>query len=542
MLRWACVDSSECTGKMCPLFQSCHYYRERSRVSSAKLVICNYHYLFSDMQSDAEMLPPTARVIIMDEGHEVSDIARDFQEQTYHMDVYNNLIQQLVQNAEKVNPFAHDSEALLVDMEWDLVNASMIDMFVKLTHEYKMKPDRYRDFLSLDEIARTRLREYATDHIDQIKGVYKILENYMSKWGFSMDDIPYFMEVHGEEVTEWMMYLTNVMDSLGEKIHLLEHFFLTNPFITSETMIYWIQPRKEGVSIHIKPTTGCGLTRRLFREGSKYIPVVMSATLSAAGEFTHIKTDLGIEEGAVNELIVSSPFNLSENLLWYLPPNTPEGNQGDKHLQFALSQMLDVIELLGGKTLCLFTSRKGLREAERYFQANVSHGIDVISQEQWPKQKIIDHMRANDNVVVVGTKSFFTGIDIQGHHLSAVLIDKIPFPMIGDPVNDYLLDQPRGFHIFSLPNAIITMKQGLGRLNRTVNDKGIVAIFDGRLRTARYRNRIFNSFDFQVKATTSWDDVVAYADEMKKEWDQSEEAIEERHHEADIADYFKNLF
>jgi ATP-dependent DNA helicase DinG len=234
----------------------------------------------------------------------------------------------------------------------------------------------------------------------------------------------------------------------------------------------------------------------------------MSATLAANQSFEHIKEDLGIKE-KVNELIVSSPFPLEENMLWYLPDGTPAGSDPG-HINFVLREQKKVIELLGGKTLCLYTSNKNLKIAEDYFSGALPKGIQVVSQNKLPKQKIIDIMRNNPNVVVLGTKSLFTGIDIQGPNLSAVLIDKFPFPMIGDPINDTLMDQPRGFHKFSLPEAIIAMKQGFGRLNRTATDRGIVAMYDGRLSTAKYKNKIFNSFDFKIRATKNWNDVVEY--------------------------------
>lgn len=153
---------------------------------------------------------------------------------------------------------------------------------------------------------------------------------------------------------------------------------------------------------------------------------------------------------------------------------------------------------LGGKTLCLFTSNRNMREAKDYFTRHAIEGVTVMSQDEYQRERIVSEMRKNENIVILATKSFFTGVDIQGRNLSAVLIDKIPFPMTGDPINEHLANLPKGFFRHTLPEAIITLKQAVGRLNRTETDEGIIAVMDGRLSTKKYKGRIFNSFGFQI--------------------------------------------
>jgi ATP-dependent DNA helicase DinG len=266
--------------------------------------------------------------------------------------------------------------------------------------------------------------------------------------------------------------------------------------------------------MHIKPPTPSEFTEKLIDVESKnYIPVLMSATLTTNKKFDFIAGELGLNENR-KEIVVTSPFDLSENLLWYLPSNCPPGNAED-HQTFVLKEMLNVIEQLSGRTLCLFTSHFALRTATSFFRENLSSDIAILSQHETPKSIMIRQLRQNPNTVLLGTKSLFTGIDIQGQNLSAVLMDKIPFPMVGDPVNDYLMNQPQGFRKFTLPSAIVTIKQGVGRLNRTPEDKGIVAIFDGRLSTSNYKNLIFGSFDFNIKGTRNFEKVAQYAEDIK---------------------------
>jgi Rad3-related DNA helicase len=282
--------------------------------------------------------------------------------------------------------------------------------------------------------------------------------------------------------------------------------------------LYWIEPFQDHVAIHKKPTTGAGLTKFLFRKDDtcQPVPIIMSATLTTNRSFDHVKQGLGISpdqplQNKPEELAVSSPFPLEENMLWYLPKDIPAGNDPN-HLSFALRSMEDIVKAYHGRSLCLFTSNKNLKAAEDYFKRVLPADIQILSQLNEPKQKIINAMRANSKTVVLGTRSFFTGIDIQGSNLSAVLIDKFPFPMQGDPIVDYLMSQPRGFYKHSLPEGIIAMKQGFGRLNRTATDKGIVGIFDGRLAAASYKNKIFNSFDFNLRTTRDWNEVQTFID------------------------------
>lgn len=509
----ACIEQNECTSKQCPFYDICPYYRERRKMDTSKLVITNYHYLFNGL-GEPGMLPLRSRVIIMDEGHEISSIARDFQERKYSMSSLKNQIDQFAKGSQKaqMSEIGESIFGLLADIEMDQVNATMTDMFVGLGHEYKKIVNKYyqRDFWQIGVPERTRLQKYVRAHIESLEFSVDSCDSYLNRFGFSFEDIPALMEMYGEDSVEWMVTVSKTMDYLFQRISLLKYFFAYEGERDDPNDIFWLQQNNESVSIHVKPTTGMGLTSPIFGEETDYVPIVMSATLAANQSFEHVREDLGITpQMGVQELIVSSPFDLHENVLWYLPKECPAGNE-QGHIEFALSEMRKVIEELNGKTLCLFTSRKNLLEAQKYFSRILNPSIRILSQEDIPKQQIIDTMKTFDNAVILGTKSFFTGVDIQGQNLSAVLIDKIPFPMIGDPVNDTLMSQPRGFHKYSLPEAIISIKQGFGRLNRTASDKGIVAIYDGRLSTAKYKNKIFNSFDFKIQATQDWGRVQEY--------------------------------
>ena len=517
--QFSCVEQNECTGKQCPFYNLCPYYNERSKVNSAKIVVCNYHYFFTAMEVGKAMLPESD-FIIFDEGHEMNAIARDFQEKKYTYRSLNSQLDMLHKSMEtlKYEDFGYPSR-LIDDMELDMLSVSLNQMFMELNTEYKKEQKTRKSFLMIGIPARTRLQKVANSHINALQQAITSLEEYLAKYGFTFENIQSMADYYGEIVTDWFVVAANTSEFFTEKLDLLKFIFAYDEKQDDKNFIFWMQPYGEAVSVHAKPLDGSGLINPLFKSGEEEKTcIVMSATLTANQEFNHIKKDFGIDgardQYPVDELIVSSPFNLNQNLLWYLPQDCPAGNEPD-HLSFVLEEMKKVITEMNGRCLCLFTSKRNMLEAERYFNNELPKHINILSQDSTPKQKIIDSAKQQDSTVIIGTKSFFTGIDIQGHHLSAVLIDKLPFPMIGDPINDYLMNEPMGFYTFSLPEAIISLKQAFGRLNRTVTDKGIVAVYDGRLETARYKNRIFNSFDFKIQATKDWNVVKQYIRDLE---------------------------
>ncbi|MGG4438226.1 ATP-dependent DNA helicase [Priestia megaterium] len=522
---WAgisCVDGADCKGKQCPLYNACPYYRERNRMGTAKLIVCNYHYFFNALRSE-NMLPPIG-VVIMDEGHEINAIARDFQEQTYSTNSLQKPIDRLSKEM-KAAEFSDVGESVydLIDSEAIAnLNTTLIQMFAGLKDRYHrvIRPNSGRSFWEVHPATRSNIFEYAEDHVKALDDAAAECKAYLDKFGFDPEAIFDLLEQYDEGSVDWLMGVHFFRTTLLEFSNMLHHFF-NQVEIEDDGIerLYWVQQYRDSVQLHIKPTTGQGLTKHLFYKSAglnQPVPIIMSATLTTNKSFDHLKEDLGVGPDnqspslqKIEELSVTSPFNLDENLLWYLPPDAPAGNDRN-HLPFVLKEMEKVVRAYDGRTLCLFTSNRNMDEAEKYFEQVLPKHIQIISQNHMPKQRIIDFMKKNSNTVVIGTRSFFTGVDIQGPNLSAVLLDKFPFPIAGDPIVDYLSAQPRGFHKHSLPEAIIAMKQAFGRLNRTSEDKGVVAIYDGRLSTARYKNKILNSFTFKIQATKDWNRVEDY--------------------------------
>ncbi len=511
--QFAATEEYECTGKLCPAYSSCHYYRERKKAMASQIVVCNYHFFFT-AQKAMNMLPDGVRVVIMDEGHEIGDIALNFLEQKYSRFSWRNINTYVTKASKALPPHKKEkveSFKIAVNMNDILFSQeSALDVLTRLFQKHT-----YKEYWTLSPGERSELSDVMFSHYQTLVHRKESLEAHLDLHGLPSEEASYWHELYSDEEISWQNALEKLRDTFSAHIRFLREFFMyeNTEVPVGYQMIYWLQNHaSNGVSLHAKPPMPASFTAPLLEpEQTGYTPVIMSATLSANQKFDFISSELGLP-ATKHELIVNSPFDLANNLLWYLPENCPAGND-ERHTDYALQEMHRIIHALGGKTLCLFTSNLALNKATVFLRNQLPARILVLSQHETPKRTMIETLKMNPSVVLLGTRSFFTGVDIQGQNLSAVLIDKFPFPMIGDPVNDYLMNQPGGFRSFTLPSAIVTMKQGIGRLNRTMTDKGIVSVMDGRLSTSSYKNAIFSSFDFKIRGVRKWDDVIKYIEE-----------------------------
>lgn len=496
--NYAVVEDGECQGKRCPLYASCFYYNNRSKMEKSRIIVCNYHYYLLSQQNEG-MLPGRPMMTIFDEAHESANIVRDFQEKQLVPNSFTNAATSLHNSAVQVDDVTGgSSEHFVKSLDFAGLQLTLTDES-QILHAF-MKPmlGQYEAYITLDldnvkpfEESLRRIGKALQARYLTIKEEKDRLRDYIDDYGTSD---------WSDEEKKWFNQVEQMEKLLFEKTMLILNA-IKSP--TDAEYLTWIQSirDKEMVSIHRKPFSAHPLSSvTLFNSPAVFI----SATLSVGESFAYYRKELGAPADKTEEIIVDSPFELDKNLLWYLPEDCPEGAGNANHIIFTLREMESIARRLGGKSLMLFTSRSSLLQAIQHMEhAFKDDDIYVLNQHDHPKDKIIQAMRQHSNVIVIGTKSFFTGVDIPGQNLSAVLIDKMPFPMIGDPVNNYLMSRHNGFRTFTLPETIITSKQAVGRLNRKVDDVGIVAIFDGRLRTKSYKRTFFKSFNFSIQAAST---------------------------------------
>lgn len=495
----AITDPSDCKRKKCPFYSVCHYYNTRNKLADSNLVVSNYHYLFQALQIDGgmdTMFGGTFDYVIYDEAHEIVNIGRDFHASEVRPGAYDKPIQQVYNGEAILNSVGagHLGVAFSEALDFPGFKAAWEERFELLTGRVGAEARGERDNVIFEN--QRHLLEVVTDLRDLAQKMENITHKFLDQNRPDPDD-----ESIPPEVKEWFDSVESYCETTSNVRRNLMNFLKDYQEDKDEEdgFLRWLElykaDGKDTVMLVIKPTDMEEHLSPLFELGDA--AVAMSATMVVGGKLDYFASQLGIPESTRRDLIVDTPFDLNKNLTWYLPAGCPEGNR-QEHVDFVIPEMHRIAKGLGGKTLCLFTSNRNMREAKDYFTRHAIEGVTVMSQDEYQRERIVSEMRKNENIVILATKSFFTGVDIQGRNLSAVLIDKIPFPMTGDPINEHLANLPKGFFRHTLPEAIITLKQAVGRLNRTETDEGIIAVMDGRLSTKKYKGRIFNSFGFQI--------------------------------------------
>jgi ATP-dependent DNA helicase DinG len=248
----------------------------------------------------------------------------------------------------------------------------------------------------------------------------------------------------------------------------------------------WYEKGKRGVTFHISPLDISGNMRELLYQKVKRI-VFTSATISTNGTFDYIRSRLGIPEAAL-EGIYPSHFDLKNQTLMYIPKDLPSPNSGDFSTRIG-DRIINILKMTSGRALVLFTS---------YINLNIVHGkikeaipYRVYKQGEAPRTVLLEKFRNDTHSVLMATGSFWQGIDVPGETLSCLIIDKLPFDSPGEPLVAARIDAIKGkggnpFMEYQLPNAIISLKQGLGRLIRKSSDRGILTILDTRIIKSRY--------------------------------------------------------
>ncbi|HYW70457.1 MAG TPA: helicase C-terminal domain-containing protein, partial [Pyrinomonadaceae bacterium] len=256
--------------------------------------------------------------------------------------------------------------------------------------------------------------------------------------------------------------------------------------------VYWIERRGRGVFLRASPIDVSGLLQdKLFER----VPTVVltSATLSSAGNFRFIRDRLGLDEG--EEMIAESIFDFENQAVLYLPASMPDP-RSPQWGSAAAEQVIQIVNATAGRAFVLSTSFAGMNEMFERVAAQIDYPCFV--QGTASKGELLKKFRSTPNAVLFATSSFWQGVDVRGEQLSCVIIDKLPFAVPSDPIiaaRQRHIEEQGGssFYEYSVPQAIISLKQGLGRLIRSTTDRGVLAVLDPRLRTKVYGQSFLKS-------------------------------------------------
>jgi ATP-dependent DNA helicase DinG len=278
-------------------------------------------------------------------------------------------------------------------------------------------------------------------------------------------------------------------------------------------MVRWVEVFQSGLSLNATPLSIAEIFRKQVATGARAW-IFTSATLSVKGDFSHYLTEMGLTDGRTQ--CWDSPFDYGAQGLLYVPQGLPEPNS-PQFTAAVVEAVLPVLEASGGRAFLLFTSLRAMREAHGLLGAAFSArglAFPLLLQGEGSRSELLERFRQLGNAVLVASQSFWEGVDVRGEALSLVMIDRLPFAPPDDPVLAARIDKinregRNAFMEYQVPQAVITLKQGAGRLIRDETDRGVLMICDPRLITRHYGKRIWQSLP-PMKRTRKLEEAEAF--------------------------------
>jgi ATP-dependent DNA helicase DinG len=462
---WPYVTSTNdnCLGGDCPQYKTCFLVKARKRALESDLVVINHHLFFADSRLKDEgfgELLPGADVVVFDEAHQLPDIAANF---------YGERL-----STRQFREWMDDTLG-----EWpviDLANQPLKQLSFQLDgclDALQGAVQVSEDKLEFDIIARN------PSFKDAWAALLSLVEDVLRC--FDSVDIK---EYPG---------LARCLERLQELVGTLKRFAETK-----EARIRWVERFKHNLVFHATPFEVASNFKALVSNKPSAF-IFTSATLTMADSFDCFSKPLGLE--AANTLLLTSPFDYKQQALLYLPRSLPDPKHAD-YYEKLLDRAVPIIEACGGRCFFLFTSHRALKQVAQLLQHRLPFPLLVQGEES--KAILLSKFREKGNAVLLGTATFWEGVDVRGEALSCVIIDKIPFASPVDPVvrgkMAYLKSKGlSGFDELSLPGAVLALKQGVGRLIRDIEDRGILMLADPRLTGRAYGQRILASLPAMKK-------------------------------------------
>jgi ATP-dependent DNA helicase DinG len=452
---WARLDARRdtCTGQKCPSFNPCFVTGMHQKAKEADLIIVNHHLFFADLalkQDDFGSVLPEYSAVVFDEAHEMEDVASDY----FGRQISNYRFEELARDADQALRLLHlGSPALL-----------------RRTQRIRERSRTFFDSFPQRDGRFPFARNEREAFLEQNREGYEALAS-------SLKGLETEFAALTQKPEELLRIARRSFELRQELTFLLES--------NEKNYVYWYERRNKGIFLAATPIDVSQILReKLFEQFDTVI--LTSATLTVGGKFEYIRQRLGLDH--TKERALPPEFNYGEQALLYLPRKMPDVRDAGFSAK-AADEIVRLLELSQGRAFCLFTSYSQMNDLFERVKARVP--FPLLLQGTAPRSTLLERFKNTPAAVLFATSSFWQGVDVPGEQLSCVIVDRLPFAVPSDPivaarVRALQEDGRNPFAEFQVPQAVLALKQGFGRLIRTRTDRGVLALLDSRIQRMAY--------------------------------------------------------
>ena len=467
--------SENCTGKECPEFERCYVTKLRQRAADSDIIIVNHHLLFADLMvregSYGEVIPDYD-YLVLDEAHQIESVVTQY----FGVTVSTTGVEELARDTEAAwETHATGSHLSQARIEIRRLRSVAQELF----ETYRTKEDRYRIRPQPTSAPQER---YCAAFLKQLAKVRTNLGAIPKP-----DEATVALVRRAGEIA---LDLETILDAADPEA------------------VSWCESRERSIALRSSPIRVAPIIQQTLLAKKRAV-VMTSATLAVEDSFDYMSERLGI--GTERCQLLVSPFDYREQAMLYVPRHLPAPRDGG-YLQSAVAEIRALLSASRGRAFVLFTSFANLHAVRRALQGELPYPLLV--QGEAPRGELLETFRDTTGAVLLGTSSFWEGVDVIGDQLSLVIIDKLPFAVPRDPLIAARIDLVastggNAFADYQVPMAVLSLKQGLGRLIRSRTDRGVVAVLDSRIATSGYGERFVASLP-PYRLTHDRQDVVRF--------------------------------